>query len=152
MVAEESLIKLPSDECHGRTDDKSTLVQVMAWCRQATSHYLSQCWPRYLSSYGMTRPQWVNSVTPEQNGRKLQIRTANITFSWIEFFFNSIFSSKFKFYWNVFQCFSLVINKSALINWYMQTLRKLLDLYRTGGPVATWKIQVLPVLQNFYRT
>ena len=25
--------------------DKSTLVQVMAWCRQATSHYLSQCWP-----------------------------------------------------------------------------------------------------------
>ena len=31
------------------TDDKSTLVQVMAWCRQATSHYLSQCWPIYLS-------------------------------------------------------------------------------------------------------
>ena len=27
------------------TDDKSTLAQVMAWCRQATSHYLSQCWP-----------------------------------------------------------------------------------------------------------
>ena len=27
------------------TDDKSTLVQVMAWCRQAASHYLSQCWP-----------------------------------------------------------------------------------------------------------
>ena len=25
------------------TDDKSTLVQVMAWCRQATSHYMSQC-------------------------------------------------------------------------------------------------------------
>ena len=25
-------------------DDKSTLVQVMAWCRQATSHYLNQCW------------------------------------------------------------------------------------------------------------
>ena len=42
------------------TDDKSPLVQVMAWCRQATSHYLSQCWPRSLSSYGVTRPQWVN--------------------------------------------------------------------------------------------
>ena len=25
------------------TEDQSTLVQVMAWCRQATSHYLSQC-------------------------------------------------------------------------------------------------------------
>ena len=42
------------------TDDKSTLVQVMAWCHQATSHYLSQCWPRSLSPYGVTRPQWVN--------------------------------------------------------------------------------------------
>ena len=25
---------------------------VMAWCRQATSHYLSQCWPRSMSPYG----------------------------------------------------------------------------------------------------
>ena len=39
--------------------DKSTLVQVMAWCRQATSHYLIQCWPSSMSSYGITRPQWV---------------------------------------------------------------------------------------------
>ena len=42
------------------TDDKSTLVPVMAWCRQATSHYLSQWWPRPLSPCGITRPQWVN--------------------------------------------------------------------------------------------
>ena len=28
------------------TDDQSTLVQVMAWCCQATSHNLSQCWPK----------------------------------------------------------------------------------------------------------
>ena len=39
------------------TDGKSTLVQVMAWCRQATSHYLSQCWPRSLSPHCFTRPQ-----------------------------------------------------------------------------------------------
>ena len=43
------------------TDDQSTLVQVMAWCHQTTSHYLSQCWPRSLSPYGVTRPQWVCS-------------------------------------------------------------------------------------------
>ena len=43
------------------TDDKSTLVQVMAWCRQATSHYLSQCWPRSMLPNGVTRPQWVNT-------------------------------------------------------------------------------------------
>ena len=41
-------------------DDKSTLVQEMAWCHQPTSHYLSQCWPRSLSPYGVTRPQWVD--------------------------------------------------------------------------------------------
>ena len=44
------------------TDDKSTLVQVMAWHRQATSHYLSQCWPSSMSPYGVTRPQWVNTI------------------------------------------------------------------------------------------
>ena len=42
------------------TDDKSTLGQVMAWCHQATSHYLSQCWPRSLSPYAITRPQRIN--------------------------------------------------------------------------------------------
>ena len=41
-------------------DDKSTLVQVMARCRQVTSHHLSQCWPRSMSPYGVTRLQWVN--------------------------------------------------------------------------------------------
>ena len=47
------------------TDDKSTLVQVMAWCRQAASHYLSHCWPR-----SMSRPQWVKipiTVSPHKH-------------------------------------------------------------------------------------
>ena len=42
------------------TDDNSTLVQVMACCYQATSYYLSQCWPRYMSPNGINRPQWDN--------------------------------------------------------------------------------------------
>ena len=72
------------------TDDKSTFVQVMAWCRQATSHYLSQCWPRSMSPYGVTRPQWVKvmawaclvpiHVDLSSTGLKLQ---------WIWFFFIS---------------------------------------------------------------
>ena len=44
--------------------EKSALVQVMAWCHQATSHYMSQCWPRSMSSNGVTRPQWVKSLQP----------------------------------------------------------------------------------------
>ena len=30
-------------------DYRSTLVQVMTWCLQATSHYMSHCWPRNMS-------------------------------------------------------------------------------------------------------
>ena len=45
------------------TDDKSRLVQVMAWSRQATSHYLSQCWLSSLSPYGVTKPQCVKKNT-----------------------------------------------------------------------------------------
>ena len=51
-----SQAKLPSDEHHW-TLVMSPLVQVMAWCHQATSHYLKQCWPRSLLPYGVTRPQ-----------------------------------------------------------------------------------------------
>ena len=51
-------------------EDKSTLVQVMAWCHQAPSHYLSQCWPRSMSPYGITRSQWVK-VTLTTNWQPL---------------------------------------------------------------------------------
>ena len=40
-------------------DNKSTLVQVVAWCCQARSHYLNQCWPRSAISYSFPRPLWV---------------------------------------------------------------------------------------------
>ena len=36
-------------------DDKSTLVQAMAWCRQAPSHFLSRCLPIFLSPHVVTR-------------------------------------------------------------------------------------------------
>ena len=42
---------------HDFTDDKSTLVQVMVWCCEATNHYLSQCWPT------STRPLGHNEST-----------------------------------------------------------------------------------------
>ena len=55
------------------TDNKSTLILVMAWCRQATSHYLNQCWPRSMSPYGITRPRWVNSLWPSLASRHYDI-------------------------------------------------------------------------------
>ena len=40
------------------SDDEPTLVQVTAWCRQATSNYLGQYGPRPMPAYGtVTRPQ-----------------------------------------------------------------------------------------------
>ena len=41
------------------TNEKSMVLQVMDWCHQATSHYLSQCCPRSMSPYGITRSQCV---------------------------------------------------------------------------------------------
>ena len=38
---------------------KLTLNHRRFRCRQATSHYLSQCWPRSMSPYDVTRVQWV---------------------------------------------------------------------------------------------
>ena len=54
LVSSDLLMIVPSDEWD-LCEDKSTLVQVMTWC-----HYLSQCWPRSVSPYGVTGAQWVN--------------------------------------------------------------------------------------------
>ena len=44
----------------GLNDDKSTiLVQLKAWCHQATSSYIDQCWPRSPMQFGVIKPQWV---------------------------------------------------------------------------------------------
>ena len=67
----------------GLADAKSTLGQVMAWCHQATSHYLSQCWPRSMLPYGIIRPQSVNSshnVFLKWNGGYINILYMHYTY------------------------------------------------------------------------
>ena len=74
-------------------DDKSTLVQVMAWHHQVASHYLSQCWPRSVLIYGVNRPQHVNndcgltityynflvvSITKSRTSSKLPAETSSL--------------------------------------------------------------------------
>ena len=82
------------------TDDQSTLVQVVAWCHQATSHYLSQCWPRSLSPYGVTRPQWVKCSTHWHWNKMAAIfqKTFSNTLSWMK-----IKEFQFNFHWDLFQ-------------------------------------------------
>ena len=47
-----SLVKLLWHECHWTflIMNQPTLVHGMAWCLQAPSHYLSQCWPSSMVS------------------------------------------------------------------------------------------------------
>ena len=61
LVSSDLLTIMPSDECQRILLMISQHCMVMAWCRQATSHYLRQYWPSSLSPYGVTRPQWVKS-------------------------------------------------------------------------------------------
>ena len=55
LLSSYCLIIMPWDECHGT----SLMTSQGRCCRQATSHYLNQCWPSSMSPYGITRPQWV---------------------------------------------------------------------------------------------
>ena len=54
---ERSLSVLVGLCAHGQVNN------VMAWCRQATSHDLSQCCPGCMSSHGVTKPWCVNNKT-----------------------------------------------------------------------------------------
>ena len=40
-----------------------TLFRAMDWCRQATNHYLRQCWPSFMSPHGASKPQIVDVVS-----------------------------------------------------------------------------------------
>ena len=44
------------------TNEKYFLFSWMPWCRHATSHYLSQCWPKALWLNVVTKPQSVKSM------------------------------------------------------------------------------------------
>ena len=43
------------------TSKKSALAQVMAWYHQATGHYPGQCFPSYMSPYGVAMPHELNN-------------------------------------------------------------------------------------------
>ena len=45
----------------------------MAWCRQATDHYLGQYSLRSMSPYGLSRPQWVKEISSEVASSQMDI-------------------------------------------------------------------------------
>ena len=88
------------------TDDESALVQVMAWCRLAASHFLGQCRPKSVSPCAATRPQWVNTLRPKQNGHHF----ADDTFKpWIK-----MLEIRLIFHWSLFQR----VKSTILHHWF----------------------------------
>ena len=53
---------------------KSTLVQVMAWRHEATSHYLNQCWPRSMMPFSVLH---IMSLTMTLIAKNLGIKHVN---------------------------------------------------------------------------
>ena len=89
------------------TDNKSTLVQVMAWCRQAASHNLSQCWPSFMSPNGVTRPQWVEGpYFYRTHGRMCEI-------NWVTLEYNDAVTHRNvalqTLIWNKFSCMKIAV-------------------------------------------
>ena len=68
-ISGEIVIRLISQDL---ADNKSILVQVMAWCRQATSQYLIQCWSRSVSPYADSTPQWLKNLNDWNRSRNSQ--------------------------------------------------------------------------------
>ena len=105
----------------GLNGEESTLLQVMAWCHQAPSHYLSQWWPRSMIPHGITRPQWVNSMAPP--GR------CSCSYSLI--------SSEFpmKLFSNVSHMASLMISQHWFRYW-LDVIRQLAVIWTNADQVA----------------
>ena len=69
------------------TDDQSTLVQVMAWCHQATSHFFKQCLPRsqcHMVSPGQNELIDVMALVLEDIRQNI-IVFCNISWIWTEY-------------------------------------------------------------------
>ena len=58
-------------------DDMSILVQVMAWCLEATNDHQIQSWYKSMSPCDVNKPQWVDILRPEQNGHHFQTAFSN---------------------------------------------------------------------------
>ena len=71
-------------------DVKSTLLQVMAWCHQAPSHNLSQCWPRRVGGWvGGWVSEWVSE-------RASEVRVVHISCVIIAYIRKATWKSKIK--------------------------------------------------------
>ena len=86
-------------------------------CRQATCHYLSQCWPRCMSPYGVTKSQWAKLAFRTRSRVYNGLLFINIWLSYpvrnpASFFVTDILASQISLWFN----FSIHITPWGLLN------------------------------------
>ena len=116
------------------TDDQSILVQVKAWCRQATSHYLSQCWPRSLSLSGVTRPQWVKQTSADLFSAGLLRNKTQMKFSVRKNYFKMLIFVEENAFQNVISVAEKLSWFIGQIRWAYVILFKFVRSHQTFGP------------------
>ena len=77
----------------GFIDDTSTVAEAMAWCYQAMSHNLNQCWPSSMMLYCTTRGQCLTHWGWDKMATILQ------TTLWNAFSSIKKFKFRLKFHW-----------------------------------------------------
>ena len=112
-------------------DDKSTQVQVMAWCNQATrANYLSQCWPKFMP-YGVIRPQWVQNFSYPGNHYPV---VTDVTSQHIPNIYQDIWRYKWKCSYGLIQCFFNCMKNHTTHN--------------DNEKLSRWKLLYLPRLRE----
>ena len=101
-------------------DNKSTLVQVMAWYHQATSHHLSQCWPKSVqhSSHFQLHVFYTNVLSYHFKGCHTETWTKWLPFCRWHFqlhFSERKLISALQFKFNCSLSLILIFNNSALV-------------------------------------
>ena len=129
------------------TGDKSTWVQVMAWCCLAASHYLSQCWPRSVSPYVVTRSQWVKLRTLSQ------LLSCNYKGDNHERSLNSFMSlalGRFGWYFiNVSVGFPQLLKNHWNLNLFQDPGKKIIEFHKKILKFVTMKKKIMEESLNF---
>ena len=74
---------------------KSALVQEMAWSWVATSHFLNQCWNRYMTQICGYRPQWVKRKGVKMEEKWNTSKAILLTFYILEFLMIFIWNKQY---------------------------------------------------------
>ena len=93
------------------TNEKSTLVQVMAWCCQAICHYTIQCWPRSMLPYSVTRPQRIDCDIFSMSKQVVRDKSVSFTMS---------LSHKIQCMILQILSFQIIIKRERLAHWLPQ--------------------------------